>query len=138
MSRNIILDTGVIVALINRKEDKHEWVKETLKSLSLPFLTCESVITESCFLLQNVYDGEETVLNLLASQKIQIPFQLIEEATEVKQLMAKYKSVPMSLADACLVRMSELIESSTIFTLDSDFYVYRQNKNQSIPLTIPD
>ena len=124
--------------MLNRREEKHEQVKEIIKDLSLPFFTCESVITESCFLLQKVYGGEEAVLNLLASQKLQIPFQLIEEAVEVKELMTKYKSVPMSLADACLVRMSELMPNSLVFTLDSDFYIYRHHKNAVISLVVTD
>lgn len=138
MKRNIIIDTGVIVALVNRREQTHEWVKNTLKSLSLPFFTCESVITESCFLLKNVAGGEDAILNLIDSNKLQIPFNLSEEITEIKQLMKQYQSVPMSLADACLVRMSELIRGSSVFTLDSDFRIYRQYKNQVIPVIMPE
>jgi predicted nucleic acid-binding protein len=138
MKRNIIIDTGVIVALVNRREQTHQWVKNTLKSLSLPFLTCESVITESCFLLKNVHGGENAVLNLINSNKLQIPFNLSEEVTEIKQLIKQYKYVPMSLADACLVRMSELIKGSSVFTLDSDFIIYRQYKNQVISVIMPE
>jgi predicted nucleic acid-binding protein len=138
MQRNIIIDTGVFVALVNRREQTHEWVKNTLKTLSLPFLTCESVITESCFLLKNVRDGEDAVLNLIDSNKLQIPFNLSEEVPEIKQLMKQYKSVPISLADACLVRMSELTRGSSVFTLDSDFRIYRQYKNQVIPVIMPE
>jgi len=51
--------------------------------------------------------------------------------------MARYQSVPMSFADACLVRMSELWPKTPVFTLDSDFRIYRRNKRQSIPLIAP-
>lgn len=138
MKHNIIIDTGVIVALVNRREQSHEGVKNTLKSLSLPFFTCESVITEACFLLKKVHGGEDAILNLINSNKLQIPFNLSEEVTEIKQLMKQYQSVPMSLADACLVRMSELIRGSSVFTLDSDFRIYRQYKNQVIPVIMPE
>lgn len=138
MKPSIIIDTGVIVALVNRSEQTHEWVKNTLKSLSLPFFTCESVITESCFLLKNVHGGEDAVLNLISSNKLQIPFNLSEEVIAINQLMKQYKSVPMSLADACLVRMSELIRGSSVFTLDGDFRIYRQYKNQVIPVIMPE
>ncbi len=138
MKNNIIIDTGVIVALVNRSEKNHDWVINTLKGLSLPFLTCESVITESCFLLRKISGGEEVVLNLIDSNKLQIPFNLSKEVTEIKQLMKQYQSVPMSLADACLVRMSELIRGSSVFTLDSDFRIYRQYKNQIIPVIMPE
>lgn len=138
MKHNIIIDTGVIVALVNRREQSHEGVKNTLKSLSLPFFTCESVITEACFLLKKVHGGEDAILNLINTNKLQIPFNLSEEVTEIKQLMKQYQSVPMSLADACLVRMSELIRGSSVFTLDSDFRIYRQYKNQVIPVIMPE
>ncbi|WP_017294803.1 type II toxin-antitoxin system VapC family toxin [Geminocystis herdmanii] len=138
MKRNIIIDTGIIVALVNRNEQTHEWVKNNLKSLSLPFFTCESVITESCFLLQDIHGGEDAVLNLISSNKLQISFNLSEEVTAINQLIKQYKSIPMSLADACLVRMSELIRGSSVFTLDSDFRIYRQYKNQVIPVIMPE
>ncbi len=56
---------------------------------------------------------------------------------EVEVLMKRYENVPMSLADACLVRMSELIPGSVILTLDSDFRIYRKNRNEAIDLIIP-
>jgi predicted nucleic acid-binding protein len=51
--------------------------------------------------------------------------------------MQRYASVPMSLADACLVRMSEVYENSQIITLDSDFTIYRKQRNQTIPVIMP-
>ncbi len=52
--------------------------------------------------------------------------------------MQRYQNVPMSLADAYLVRMSEMYEDSTVLTLDSDFKIYRKNRNESIPVIMPD
>jgi predicted nucleic acid-binding protein len=112
-------------------------VKAQLSKISAPLLTCEAVITETCFLLRKVYQGEDAILKLLNSQKLQIPFQLNQERATIRELMQRYQSVPMSLADACLVRMSELYPNSTILTLDSDFQIYRQHKSQTISLIIP-
>jgi predicted nucleic acid-binding protein len=138
MKSKIIIDTSPLVAFIDKSDNFHLWAVETWKKLSPPLLTCEAVIAESCFLLQNVHGGESAILSLLKAEVIQIPFNLSEEVTEIKQLMKQYQSVPMSLADACLVRMSELIRESSVFTLDSDFRIYRQYKNQVIPVIMPE
>lgn len=134
----IIADAGVIVGLIYQKDQWHEWTKEQSRHLLPPFLTCEAVITEACFLLQDVSGGEQNVLGMIVDGYLQIDFSLSEEAASVKSLMKKYNSVPMSLADACLVRMSEQHEDSIVFTVDGDFVIYRKNGRQSIPLIIPD
>jgi predicted nucleic acid-binding protein len=106
--------------------------------LSYPFFTCEAVITEACFLLQNVYGGEDAVMGLVTSKKIVIPFHFSEEVDAIRDLMQRYQSVPMSFADACVVRMSELIGGSSVFTIDSDFHIYRKNRKEMIDLIIPD
>ncbi len=134
----VITDAGIIVGLIYQKDQWHEWTKEQSKHLLPPFLTCEAVITEACFLLQDISDGEQNVLGMIADGYLQIDFSLSDEAESVKFLMKKYDSVPMSLADACLVRMSEQYENSVVFTVDGDFVIYRKNGKQEIPLIIPD
>jgi hypothetical protein len=78
--------------------------KQTTTNLSYPFLTCEAVITEVCFLLQNVYGGEDAVMGSVKSKKIVIPFQFSEEVDAIRDLMQRYQSVPMSFADACVVK----------------------------------
>ena len=133
----IIADTGVIVGLINKKDQWHEWTFEQSKELAPPFYTCEAVITEACFLLHNLKNGEQTVLGMVADGLLQLNFNLSAETENIKNLMKKYADVPISLADACLVRMSELIDNSVVFTIDSDFFVYRKNGKNEIPLIIP-
>lgn len=138
MRQRVIVDTGPLVAFINRREQLHNWVKAELATINQPLLTCEAVITEACFLLRNVYGGEEALISLLETGKIQTPFHLDEETAAVRELLVRYRSVPMSLADACLVRMAELSAESAVFTLDSDFRIYRKNKNQFISVIMPD
>ena len=138
MRSNILIDTGPIVTIVNRREAYHQWSIQATTNLSIPFFTCEAVITEACFLLQNVYGGEDAVMGLVKSKKIFIPFQFSEEVDAIRDLMQRYQSVPMSFADACLVRMSELIGGSCVLTLDSDFYIYRKNRREMIDLIIPD
>jgi predicted nucleic acid-binding protein len=137
MKPTVIIDTGFLVALLNRSEQYHSWVKNQLNNISSPIITCEPVITETCFLLRKIYGGETAILNLINSQKLKIPFRLIDEFSIVHQLMQRYQSVPMSLADACLVRMAEIYPNSLVLTLDRDFRIYRKNKNEIIPLVMP-
>lgn len=134
----IIADAGVIVGLIYQKDQWHKWTLEQAKRLAPPFLTCEAVITEACFLLQGVSGGEQNVLGMIADGYLQIDFSLSDEAASVKSLMKKYDSVPMSLSDACLVRMSEQHKNSIVFTVDGDFVIYRKNGRQEILLIIPE
>ncbi|MEQ9237150.1 type II toxin-antitoxin system VapC family toxin [Coleofasciculus sp. E2-BRE-01] len=138
MKQNVLLDTGVLVAFVNQRENFHPWALNQWRMINPPLLTCEAVITEACFLLHHVYGGEEAVMGLVSGGTIQIPFRLSDEIGRVKELMNQYQNVPMSLADGCLVRMSELIKGSCVLTLDSDFRVYRKNRNQMIDLIIAD
>ncbi|CDM97745.1 MAG: PIN domain-containing protein [Limnospira sp. PMC 1291.21] len=137
MRRGIIIDTGPLVALLNKRDSWHEWVKQEVAQVKPPLLTCESVISEACFLLKNLHNGQESVIYLLNNGTIQISFRLNEEAASIQELSRRYQSVPMSLADACIVRMAELYPQSMVLTLDSDFTIYRKNRNQEIPLIMP-
>ena len=138
MAKPIIFDSGVLVALIDKREQYHQWATEQAQTLLPPFVTCESVITETCFLLRHIHNGHEAVLAMVEDGILQIDFSLSAEISEITSLMGKYDNVPMSLADACLVRMSELLDNSVVFTLDSDFHIYRKNGKKEISLIIPD
>lgn len=137
MIETVIIDTGAIVAFLDRREQSHSWVQKQWKQLPAPFLTCEAVITEACFLMRHLPSGEQDVLTLVKSKILAIDFSSSVEVETIKTLMKKYENVPMSLADACLVRMSEMIENSIVFTLDSDFWIYRKNGKDAIPLVTP-
>ena len=137
MSYPVILDTGPLVAFLKAKDQFHDWAVAELDRVYYPVMTCESVITEACFLLKNTPSGEATVLSLIADRLIQIPFQIEVEAIALQSLLSQYHSVPISLADACLVRLAEHYPNSSVLTLDSDFYIYRKNKNQSISVIAP-
>ncbi|MEA5551727.1 PIN domain-containing protein [Anabaena cylindrica UHCC 0172] len=138
MKSKIILDTSPLVAFIDKSDHFHNWAVETWKTLPVPLLTCESVISETCFLLQRTYGGKNAVMSLLDAGIISIAFHLKQEIPIIRGLMKRYENVPMSLADACLVRMSELILGSSVLTIDSDFRIYRKNQNEIIDLIIVD
>jgi len=135
--KKIIVDSGPLVAFLSKKDAFHEWALSQFSFLNPPFFTCESVISEVCFLLRNTQNGPQNVFRLIERNLIKIQFNLEPELTIISGLINKYKNIPMSLADACLVRMSEQISNSIICTLDSDFKIYRKDKRKIIPILIP-
>ncbi len=134
----LIIDTGPLVALLNPRESHHEWIVQVLERVQTPLLTCESVISEACFLLNRTSGGPAKLMELITRGVVIPSFDLHEQADTVAKLMVTYTSVPMALADACLVRMSEIQPTSKIITLDSDFKVYRRKSRQVIPTIMPD
>lgn len=136
MSR-VLIDTGPLVALLNRADRHHAWAREVLDTVEPPIFTCEAVVSEACFLLSRIRGGQDAVFELLANDVLRVDFRIPAEVDSLRALMKKFANVPMSLADACLVRMSELEPRSRILTLDSDFRIYRRNKRQMIPTLMP-
>ncbi len=136
--KKIIIDTGPLVAFLNKKDKYHKWTLSQFSHLNPPFFTCESVISEVCFLLRNTENGPQNIFRLIERKLIAIQFKLVSELTIIARLINKYNNIPMSLADACLVRMSEQIANSAICTLDSDFKIYRKDKRKIIPVIIPE
>ncbi len=134
---SVIVDTGPIVALLNQRDQHHQWTRDLLATIEPPLLTCESVLSEACFLVRHFSGGADAVLSLLDRQLLEVRFSLTEEAARVRRLMTKYDNIPMSLADACLVRMSELHSKSRVLTLDGDFHIYRKERRQRIPVLMP-
>ncbi len=133
----VVIDTGPLVALLNRRDRFHRWVRDVLQSVEPPIFTCEPVITETCFLLREIAAGPDAALDLLERGILQIDFHLDAEIAPVRALMKQFANVPMSLADAVLVRMTELKRRSVVMTLDDDFRVYRRNRRQPVPTITP-
>ena len=132
----ILVDTGPLVALLNRRDAFHAWSTEQAGNLAPPFFTCEAVIAEAHFLLAGVHQGNQRLNELIASGRLDISFSFWSWHRRVSDLMKTYVTVPMSFADACLVCMAEQ-ESGTIFTLDGDFMIYRMNRNEPLEVIIP-
>ena len=137
MRRGVIIDTGPLVAFLNRKDKYHIWAQSQWNQIAPPMLTCEAVLSEACFLLSQTPRSSQAVLQLLQRGLFSLPLRLEDQAQTINRLLEKYSSVPMSLADACLVRMSELFPSSEVFTVDTDFALYRRNGRQVIPTLMP-
>ena len=133
-----ILDTGPLIAFLNSRDGHHRWARDQWARVEPPFLTCEAVIAEACFLAQRLGAGApEAVVSLVERGVLVVSFRLADEAAAVARMMKKYDDVPMSLADACLVRMSEQHPGSVILTLDGDFRIYRRSGRHPIPTRMP-
>ena len=132
-----LLDTGPLVAFLNRQDQWHEWARAQMGALLPPLLTCEPVLTESCFLIQRNGGQPSEVLAKVQAGVIQVALEIGTEAVALEMLMRRYEDTPMSLADACLVRLSELYSDCQVFTLDTDFRRYRRHGRQVIPLLAP-
>jgi len=126
----VLLDTGVIVALLDRSEKLHLACVQAIDSVEAPLITCEAVIAEACYLLRNLPGAAESVIENVAAGNFQIPFQISREAVGVKQILRKYRDRRIDLADACLIRLADEFETPDILTLDSDFDVYRWGRNK--------
>ena len=137
MKQGVLVDTGPLVAFLNKRDRFHDWTAAQWNQIAAPMLTCEAVVSESCFLLSRFKSGADRIMQMIQREIIMISFRLDENIDPVKKLLFKYRSVPMSVADACLVRMSELHSNSYVFTLDSDFNLYRKNGRQVIPSLMP-
>jgi predicted nucleic acid-binding protein len=137
VKQQVIVDTGPLVAFLSERDTYHQWALSELAGIAYPLLTCEAVVTEVCFLLHRATGREHILLDMLRDGLITIPFRLADQLGAVQALMKKYRNIPMSLADACMVNMAETFPSSSILTLDSDFAVYRKRGNQIIPIVAP-
>ena len=133
----VIADTGPLVAILDRDEQHHAWAVQEVGRLPPKMLSCEAVLAEVHFLTQDIPAAKDHIEAWLADGRLELPFTVRDHHSLVHELMARYANVPMSFADACLVRMSELWPEAPVFTLDSDFRVYRRNKRQSLPLICP-
>ena len=137
MKKHVLMDTGPLVASLNRRDRYHRWAKARLGELEPPISTCEPVLAEACFLLRDSPGGAAAILALVDRGVLLVDFQVTPHARAIARLMAKYADVPMSLADACLVRMTELDGRRAVMTLDGAFLVYRRHGRQVIPLITP-
>jgi predicted nucleic acid-binding protein len=133
----VIVDTGPLVAFLVRDDAHHRWSADRFRELPAPFLTCEAVLTEAFHLVRRLPGGTARLFELLETGSIRVAFDLMDERRPLSRLMDKYADVPMSLADACVVRMAERVERASVLTLDRHFTLYRKHGRQPIPAIMP-
>jgi predicted nucleic acid-binding protein len=137
VSAPLLADTGALVALLSERDRHHEWAKQALAASPVPARTCEAVLSEAWYLLRQTRRGQPALLELVERGLLSIDFALREEIIALRRLVRRYRDRPMSLADACLVRMAELYDEAAVLTVDADFTIYRKNGRQVIPLIAP-
>jgi uncharacterized protein len=137
VAERVLIDTGPIVAILIPADQYHGWAREQFSSLAPPLFTCEAVLSEAQFLVNRFGGDPIAVLEMVTKGVLNVTFNVEAEADRLTKLQRRYQNLPMSLADACLVRMAELHAHSRVFTLDSDFRIYRRHGRQVIPVLAP-
>jgi predicted nucleic acid-binding protein len=135
MARNVLVDAGFLVALLSRRDAHHRWALTQAPGHAPPWRTCEAVLSEAFHILGS--RGAPGVSALLRRRAVIAAFDLDKDVESVLKLLQKYADVPMSLADACLVRMTETLPDPIILTTDSDFRIYRRHSRLMVPCLIP-
>lgn len=135
MARSVLVDTGFLVALLSRRDRHHHWAALQAPRFPPPWITCEAVLSEAFHLLGRL--GQAPLAELLRRQALAAAFDLGDELEAVLGLMRKYTNVPMGLADACLVRMTETLADPVVLTTDADFRIYRRHSRQLVPFVMP-
>jgi predicted nucleic acid-binding protein len=135
MAENLLVDAGFLVALLSRHDAHHPWAVAQATQHAPPWRTCESVLSEAFHLLGT--RGAPALRALLQRRAVIANFDLNDDLEAVLKLLQKYADVPMSLADSCLVRMTETLSNPLLLTTDSDFRIYRRHSRQIIPSVMP-
>jgi predicted nucleic acid-binding protein len=130
-----IADTGLLIAGLDPRDPHHDWATSVFEREEPPWLVCEPVLHEVSLNIRT----PEPLLEMLKIGDLKIAFDLRENVAEVLALIKKYRDQEMDLADACVVRMSELFEDCRVYTVDrSDFSVYRRYSRRPIPCAFPE
>jgi predicted nucleic acid-binding protein len=129
-----ILDAGPLIASLNARDAHHSWACETLRSLGPPFYSCPEAMAEAAAMTGR----PSAIVEMIHAGEIVLTFDLSEQTAGVLSLLKKYRDYEMDLADACIIRMTELMRDSRVITVDrEDFAVYRRNGRQLIPVIVP-
>lgn len=129
-----ILDAGPLIAALNRQDEHHRWACEILERLGPPFYSCPEAMAEAAAMTGQ----PAAIVEMIQSEEIILAFDLSEQTAGVLSLLKKYADRDMDLADACIVRMTELVRDCRVVTLDRlDFAVYRRNGRDLIPVIAP-
>lgn len=135
MAASVLVDAGFVIALLSRRDRHHRWAVAQSPRLPPPWKTCDAALSEAFHLLGS--HGQPALTGLLRRGAVIPAFDLVDELERVLSLMQKYVNVPMSLADACLVRMSETFADPVVVTTDADFGIYRRHGRQVVPCLTP-
>ena len=135
MPNNLVIDTGPLIALLDRSERNHAGCVEVLRKWRGKIITTEAVLTEALYLLNATSQAQQNCLELFTREAILLLPSSPQSLRRVATLMKKYQDVPMDYADATLVALCEELNSNTVFTLDRrGFVVYRVNGRKTFEI----
>lgn len=137
MAKTVLVDTGPLVALIDRRDSKHTWASAKMDTFTSPMITCTAVITEAAFLLEQTYKGVENLLSFIDEGIVEVQNPYPHKKDAIHEFILNYQNISASLADLCLVIMTEEYHTCEIFTIDSDFLIYRDFEGKTLNLISP-
>lgn len=137
MIKAVLLDAGPWVAYLRRADQHHVWAREQFSARE-EFVSCEAVLAEVCARLQYYGHDPLAALEFVKAGVVTLDFNIQANLIPIENLMSKYRDQPMDLADACLVRMTEIQPRSLVVTTDADFKVYRRNGREVVPHVLPE
>ena len=135
MAASVLVDASFLVALLSRRDSNHRWAAAQASRYAPRWTTCEAALSEAFFLVGA--RGAPAIAALMRRRALHCAFNLSDDFEAVLALMHKYADVPMSLADACLVRMTETFPNAVLLTTDNDFRIYRRHSRKSVPCVLP-
>ena len=135
MATSALVDTGFLVALLSRRDANHRWAAAQAPRFPPPWISCEAVLSETSHLLGR--RGIPSLASLLRRGALVCRYRFADDMDAVLKLLEKYSGVPISFADACLVRMTETLNDPMLLTTDDDFRIYRRHGRQIIPCLLP-
>ena len=135
MASSVLVDSGFLVALLTDRDANHAWAAAEASRQPPAWITCEAVLSEAFHLLGS--GGFPVLTELLTMRALACDFDAAEHIDDVLKLMTKYQNVPMAFADACLLRMTEILPSPLLLTTDTDFRIYRRHGRQAVPCVLP-
>jgi len=135
MAANVLADSSFLVALLAERDADHDWAVAQASRYPRPWKTCEAALSEAFYLLG--HPGTAALTAFIRRGNVVCAFDFAAHADDVLRLMTKYNNVPMAFADACLVRMTEILSDPILLTTDSDFRIYRRHGRQTVPCATP-
>ena len=135
MAKSALVDAGFLVALLSRRDADHGWAAAQAPRLPPPWATCEAVLSAASHLLGGL--GTPSFASLLRRGTLVCDYRFADDMDAVLKLLEKYADVPMSFADACLVRMTETLNDPVLLTTDGDFRIYRRHGRRIISCVLP-
>lgn len=135
MAGTVLVDAGFLAAFFIARDSNSAWALAQPHRFPPPWHTCDAVISETLHVVGS--QAFQPLASLIRGGALVSSFRFVESTTEVLALMEKYADVPMSFADACLVRMTEVSPDPTLLTTDTDFRIYRRHGRKAIPCVMP-